>query len=61
MLFCDPILRGTSEEIFKTLDMYLNQKILTGKNASGFALIEPELCVIKEAVLLLGFKKSGRT
>ncbi|XP_016656127.1 zinc finger BED domain-containing protein 5-like [Acyrthosiphon pisum] len=26
MLFCEPIIRGTSEEIFNTLDSYVNKK-----------------------------------
>lgn len=26
MLFCEPIIRGTSEEIFNTLNTYMNKK-----------------------------------
>lgn len=34
MLFCEPIIRSTSEEISKTLDTYIKRKGVCGKNSN---------------------------
>jgi hypothetical protein len=51
MLCCEPIIRGTSEEIFKTLDTYVKTKGLDWINMSGYVRTAPGLYAVKRAVL----------
>ncbi|XP_003376929.1 zinc finger protein [Trichinella spiralis] len=37
ILFCEPIIRGTSEEIFETLDVYVKSKELDWRNCGGIS------------------------
>ncbi|KRY24527.1 Zinc finger BED domain-containing protein 5, partial [Trichinella spiralis] len=51
ILFCEPIIQGTSEEIFETLDAYVKSKELTAGTVLVYVRMVHGQCVVRTVVL----------